>query len=168
MESPKLVRCVFAMSLALFAPACTAGYITDNSGNPYSIGVNTEVKLISSTNAYYANAWTLSGDTVFSFDPNAPTKLDPNGPQNTSEVIPADDYFVYVESAFGEVMYQNYGKVRLGNYAACPFNDYFTSKSTDCQLLQLMVYPNGCFEGLPKPYQNGNVFVIPMAQHSCD
>jgi hypothetical protein len=168
MESPKLVRCVFAMSLALLAPACTAGYITDNSGNPYNIGVSTNVELISNTQAYNATTWTLYGDTVFSFDPSAPTNVNPGSPQNTSEEILPDDYFVYVVSAFGEVIYQNYNKVRLGKYAACPFKDYFTNQSTDCQLLQLMVYPNLCLEGLPKPYQNGNVFVIPMAQHSCD
>jgi hypothetical protein len=151
------------MSFALLTPACTAGYITDNSGNPYTIGVNTEVELIGTKSYFWAPAWSLDGDTVFSFDPSAG-----DTPQNTSVQIPADDYFVYVSSAYGEILYQNYGKVRLGNYVSCPFNDYFTSKPTDCQLLQLMVYPNGCFEGLPKPYQNGNFFVIPMAKNSCD
>jgi hypothetical protein len=159
----KLARCAFAGSLVLIASGCTAGYITDASGNAWNLQASTQVELRSDTNSYSAQGWTLGGDSVFSLDPNGPTSL-----QNSKVQVAPGLYRVYVAMNYGATVYSSYQLVNLGQYATCPYSDYFTGQSTSCQLLQLEIHPTTCFESLPKVHQNGNFLVVPIGTHSCD
>jgi hypothetical protein len=163
MRSRRIAQWSLGALLCGLTQACTAGYITDPNGNALSPNTAVVVELNGTQGNYSAKTWDLNGQTVFSFDPNAPST---GG--NVKALVAPGDYTVTVVTNTG-ARYYSYGpSAALGNYTPCSESDYFTGATTKCQLLQLKIYPTLCFEGLPQPYQDGQFYVVSLGPHDCD
>jgi hypothetical protein len=170
-----LARILLLSTAAVVLAGCTAGEVVDQNFHPYLPPTTLAMTFVSvDTNESYTYFPSTSAKTVFSFDPTAPTGIDPKtGIANVDVEIPAGDYYVQfmvvgligsevVPGPRSPVFHHSY-------YTSC--QDYFSKQSLQyCAPYYLQIFTqcsdwqcvNNSTDPNPPARTNGGYRVVPL------
>src|ERR1700733_1845693 len=155
------MRAMLMASVAM--TACTAGMVTQQNGaqwTPADDGspLTSAVVTFSNASASY-QVWTTTNSemTSFSFDPNAASMSNGNYQTNNNTIVSPGTYTATL--AANHVWKAN---VTVNDGQACPFTDYYTGASTDCEVFQFQLL--NCGVAAQPPSQSGDLTVVQLAQ----
>ncbi len=170
-----LARILLLSTAAVALAGCTAGEVVDENFRPYSPPTALAMTFNSvDTNESYTYFASNSAKTVFSFDPTAPSGIDPKtGIANVNVEIPEGDYYVEftVVGIFGsEVIAGPRSPVfHHSYYTSC--QDYFSKQSLEyCAPYYLQIFTqcddwqcvNQSTNPNPPARTNGGYRVVPL------